>query len=108
MTGSTTTHSTLPIPERIGPYRILQVLGEGGMGVVYEAEETGAVRRRVALKVVRAGRDTKVVARFDAERQALAVMSHPAIAKVLHAGTTESGQPYFAMELVKDSHNDVP
>jgi non-specific serine/threonine protein kinase/serine/threonine-protein kinase len=102
MTGSTTTHSTLPIPERIGPYRILQVLGEGGMGVVYEAEETGAVRRRVALKVVRAGRDTKeVVARFDAERQALAVMSHPAIAKVLHAGTTESGQPYFAMELVK-------
>jgi non-specific serine/threonine protein kinase/serine/threonine-protein kinase len=102
MTGSSTTQSTLPVPERIGPYRILQVLGEGGMGVVYEAEETGAVRRRVALKVVRAGRDTKeVVARFDAERQALAVMSHPAIAKVLHAGTTESGQPYFAMELVK-------
>ena len=102
MTGSTSSQPTVPLPERIGPYRILQELGEGGMGVVYEAEETGAVRRRVALKVVRAGRDTKeVVARFEAERQALAVMSHPAIAKVLHAGTTESGQPYFAMELVK-------
>jgi eukaryotic-like serine/threonine-protein kinase len=91
-----------PLPERIGPYRILQVLGEGGMGVVYEAEETGAVRRRVALKVVRAGRDQRdVIARFETERQALAVMNHPAIAKVLHAGSTESGQPYFAMELVK-------
>lgn len=102
MTGSIGSQPTHPLPERIGPYRILQVLGEGGMGVVYEAEETGAVRRRVALKVVRAGRDTKeVVARFEAERQALAVMSHPAIAKVLNAGTTESGQPYFAMELVK-------
>ncbi|HEX9564052.1 MAG TPA: serine/threonine-protein kinase [Gemmatimonadaceae bacterium] len=102
MTGTTTSDHPRPLPERIGPYRILQVLGEGGMGVVYEAEETGAVRRRVALKVVRAGRDTKeVVARFEAERQALAVMNHPAIAKVLHAGTTESGQPYFAMEVVK-------
>jgi len=90
------------MPDHIGPYRILHVLGEGGMGVVYEAEETGAVRRRVGLKVMRAGRDTKeVVARFETERRALAVMNHPAIAKVLHAGTTESGQPYFAMELVK-------
>jgi serine/threonine protein kinase/tetratricopeptide (TPR) repeat protein len=102
MTGSATNVPPHPLPERIGPYRILQVLGEGGMGVVYEAEETGAVRRRVGLKVVRAGRDTReVVARFEAERQALAVMNHPAIAKVLHAGTTEAGQPYFAMELVK-------
>ena len=101
MTG-TSTSVPPPLPERIGPYRILQVLGEGGMGIVYEAEETGAVRRRVGLKVVRAGRDTReVVARFEAERQALAVMNHPAIAKVLHAGTTEAGQPYFAMELVK-------
>jgi tetratricopeptide (TPR) repeat protein len=101
MTG-TGTSVPPPLPERIGPYRILQVLGEGGMGIVYEAEETGAVRRRVGLKVVRAGRDTReVVARFEAERQALAVMNHPAIAKVLHAGTTEAGQPYFAMELVK-------
>ena len=94
--------SSLPLPEHIGPYRILQVLGEGGMGTVYEAEETGSVRRRVALKVIRAGLVTEeVVARFEAERQALAVMNHPGIAKVLHAGTTESGQPFFAMELVR-------
>jgi eukaryotic-like serine/threonine-protein kinase len=92
-------------PDRLGPFRILQVLGEGGMGIVYEAEETGPVRRRVALKVIRAGLASKdVVARFDAERQALAVMNHPGIAKVLQAGETESGQPYFAMELV----NGVP
>jgi serine/threonine protein kinase/tetratricopeptide (TPR) repeat protein len=102
MTGTNPSAPQPPLPERIGPYRILQVLGEGGMGIVYEAEETGAVRRRVGLKVVRAGRDTReVVARFEAERQALAVMNHPSIAKVLHAGTTEAGQPYFAMELVK-------
>ena len=89
-------------PERIGPYHILQVLGEGGMGIVYEAEETEPVRRRVALKVIRVGLDSRhVLARFQTERQALAVMDHPAIAKVLHAGTTEEGRPYFAMELVK-------
>ena len=89
-------------PERLGPYRIVQVLGEGAMGIVYEAEETGAMRRRVALKVIRAGLNTKeVIARFEAERQTLALMNHPGIAKVLSAGTTETGQPYFAMELVR-------
>ncbi|MBA3891200.1 MAG: serine/threonine protein kinase, partial [Gemmatimonadaceae bacterium] len=88
--------------ERIGPYRILQVLGEGGMGIVYEAEETDSVRRRVALKVVRDRHASKeVLARFEVERQALAVMNHPAIAKVFAAGTTPDGQPYFAMELVR-------
>jgi serine/threonine protein kinase/tetratricopeptide (TPR) repeat protein len=89
-------------PERIGPFRILQVLGEGGMGVVYEAEQSAPVRRRVALKVMKVGMDTKeVVARFEAERQALAVMSHPGIAKVLDAGASDTGRPYFVMELVK-------
>lgn len=90
-------------PDRIGPYKIIQLLGEGGMGVVYEAEETEPVRRRVALKLVRAGLDEtrEVLARFDAERRALAVMNHPGIARVLHAGSTETGEPYFAMELVR-------
>jgi tetratricopeptide (TPR) repeat protein len=88
-------------PERIGPFKILQVLGEGGMGIVYEAEQMEPVRRRVALKIIKAGMDTKeVVARFEAERQALAVMDHPNIAKVLDAGATETGRPYFVMELV--------
>ncbi len=88
-------------PERIGPFKILQVLGEGGMGIVYEAEQTAPVRRRVALKVIKVGMDTKeVVARFEAERQALAVMDHPNIAKVLDAGETDTGRPYFVMELV--------
>lgn len=90
-------------PARIGPYDIIQLLGEGGMGVVYEAEETEPVRRRVALKLVRAMLDDTrdVLARFDAERRALAVMNHPGIARVLHAGSSETGQPYFAMELVR-------
>ncbi|WP_396213034.1 tetratricopeptide repeat protein [Gemmatimonas sp.] len=94
-------HSTPPT--RIGPYDIIQLLGEGGMGVVYEAEETAPVRRRVALKLVRAGLDDArdVLARFDAERRALAVMNHPGIARVLQAGSTENGEPYFAMELVR-------
>jgi serine/threonine protein kinase/tetratricopeptide (TPR) repeat protein len=88
-------------PEWIGTYRILQVLGEGAMGVVYHAEETDPVRREVALKVVRPGLGSReVLARFDAERQALAVMNHPGIAQVFSAGATETGQPYFAMELV--------
>jgi serine/threonine protein kinase/tetratricopeptide (TPR) repeat protein len=94
--------SEQPLPQQIGPFRVLQLLGEGGMGLVYEAEDTGPVRRRVALKVVRAGiQSREIVARFEAERQALAVMNHPGIARVLHAGTTERGEPYFAMELVR-------
>lgn len=90
------------VPERIGPYAITAVLGEGGMGVVYEAEQTEPVRRRVALKVIKAGMDTRqVVARFLAERQALAAMDHPFIAKVLDAGQTPGGRPYFVMERVQ-------
>jgi serine/threonine protein kinase len=86
----------------IGPYKLLQKLGEGGMGAVWMAEQEQPVRRRVALKVIKAGMDSaQVVARFEAERQALALMDHPNIAKVLDAGTTEAGRPYFVMELVK-------
>jgi serine/threonine protein kinase/tetratricopeptide (TPR) repeat protein len=86
----------------IGPYRLLQVIGEGGMGTVYMAEQAEPVRRRVALKVVRAGLDGRqILARFEAERQALALMDHPNIARVLDAGATPDGRPYFAMELVK-------
>ncbi|MCZ6916337.1 MAG: serine/threonine-protein kinase, partial [Gemmatimonadetes bacterium] len=89
-------------PSRIGPFKILRRLGSGGMGIVYEAEQSQPVRRRVALKVIKIGMDTKqVVARFEAERQALAVMEHPSIAKVLDAGETETGRPYFSMELVQ-------
>src|SRR5579862_7904736 len=87
--------------DRIGRYRLKEKLGEGGCGVVYVAEQEDGVRRRVALKVIKLGMDTRsVVARFDAERQALAMMDHPGIAKVLDAGATESGRPYFVMELV--------
>ena len=90
------------IGQKIGRYKILERLGEGGCGVVYVAEQTEPVRRRVALKVIKLGMDTKqVVARFEAERQALAMMDHPNIAKVLDAGTTGSGRPYFIMELVR-------
>ena len=86
----------------IGRYKLLEKLGEGGCGVVYVAEQTEPVRRRVALKVIKLGMDTKqVVARFEAERQALAIMDHPNIAKVLDAGTTEKGRPFFVMELVR-------
>jgi len=83
-------------------YKLLEIVGEGGCGVVYVAEQTQPVRRRVALKVIKLGMDTKqVVARFEAERQALAMMDHPNIAKVLDGGSTESGRPYFVMELVR-------
>jgi serine/threonine protein kinase/tetratricopeptide (TPR) repeat protein len=87
---------------RIGSYKILQEIGEGGFGVVYMAEQQEPVRRKVALKIIKLGMDTKqVIARFEAERQALALMDHPNIAKVLEAGATETGRPYFVMELVK-------
>src|SRR6266568_8076966 len=86
----------------IGRYKLLQQIGEGGCGTVYMAEQTEPVRRRVALKVIKLGMDTKqVIARFEAERQALALMDHPNIAKVLDAGATETGRPYFVMELVR-------
>ncbi len=86
----------------IGNYKLLEKIGEGGCGVVYMAEQGKPVRRRVALKVVKLGMDTKqVVARFEAERQALAMMDHPNIAKIFDGGTTESGRPYFVMELVR-------
>ena len=86
----------------IGPYKLLQPIGEGGMGTVYMAEQTVPVRRTVALKLIKAGMDSRqVLARFGAERQALALMDHPNIAKVLDAGATEQGRPYFVMELVK-------
>jgi WD40 repeat protein/serine/threonine protein kinase len=88
--------------DRIGRYKLLQQIGEGGCGVVYMAEQEQPVRRRVALKVIKLGMDTKsVIARFEAERQALALMDHPNIAKVLEAGATEAGRPYFVMELVR-------
>ena len=81
-------------PENIGPYRLLQKLGEGGMGEVYEAEQQEPLRRKVALKLIKWGMDTKeVVARFESERQALALMNHPNIARVYDAGATEQGRP---------------
>jgi serine/threonine protein kinase/Flp pilus assembly protein TadD len=96
----------VPITEQpgtaIGPYKLLEEIGEGGFGVVFMAEQTQPVRRKVALKVLKPGMDTKqVVARFEAERQALALMDHPNIAKVLDGGQTSSGRPYFVMDLVK-------
>src|SRR5205814_2866557 len=86
----------------IGPYKLLQQIGEGGMGTVFMAEQTQPVQRKVALKLIKAGLDSRqVLARFEAERQALALMDHPHIAKVLDANATDSGRPYFVMELVK-------
>ena len=88
--------------DRIGHYKLLQQIGEGGCGVVFMAEQEEPVRRKVALKIIKPGMDTKsVIARFEAERQALALMDHPSIAKVFDAGATESGRPYFVMELVR-------
>jgi WD40 repeat protein/serine/threonine protein kinase len=87
---------------RVGPYKLLQKIGEGGMGTVYMAEQQEPVRRMVALKIIKPGMDSgQVLARFEAERQALALMEHPNIARVLDAGTTETDRPYFVMELVK-------
>ena len=86
----------------IGPYRLLEQIGEGGMGAVFMAEQQQPVRRRVAVKVIKPGMDSRqIIARFEAERQALALMDHPNIARVLDAGSTESGRPYFVMELVR-------
>ncbi|MGC9940569.1 MAG: protein kinase [Verrucomicrobiota bacterium] len=106
--GKATVKLSLPnIPDEavgqtLGRYKLMERIGEGGCGVVYVAEQTQPVRRRVALKVIKLGMDTKqVVARFEAERQALAMMDHPNIAKVLDAGSTETGRPYFVMELVR-------
>ncbi len=100
------TTDEIPISERpgtiIGPYKLLEQIGEGGFGIVFMAEQTQPVRRKVALKVIKPGMDTRqIVARFEAERQALALMDHPNIAKVLDGGATASGRPYFVMELVK-------
>lgn len=87
---------------RIGRYKLLQKIGEGGCGIVYMAQQEEPVRRRVALKIIKLGMDTKsVIARFEAERQALAMMDHPNIARVLDAGATDTGRPYFVMELVR-------
>ena len=107
--GQNSTSARRPITEgpgsRIGPYKLLQKIGEGGMGTVYMAEQEKPVRRRVALKIIKPGMDTdQVVARFEAERQALALMDHNNIAKVFDAGATETGRPYFVMELV----NGIP
>lgn len=86
----------------VGRYKLLQKIGEGGCGIVYMAEQEVPVRRKVALKVIKLGMDTRsVIARFEAERQALALMDHPNIARVLDAGATETGRPYFVMELVR-------
>src|SRR5262245_44173018 len=86
----------------IGRYKLLEQIGEGGFAVVFMAEQEQPVRRKVALKIIKQGMDTRqVAARFEAERQALAMMDHPSIAKVLDAGATESGRPYFVMDLVK-------
>ena len=103
--GLTATLDMSPIAEQpgqtIGRYKLREQIGEGGMGVVYMAEQREPVRRKVALKIIKAGMDTQeIIARFEAERQALAVMDHPSIAKVLDGGATESGRPYFVMELV--------
>src|SRR5262249_40978636 len=86
----------------IGPYKLLEQIGEGGMGAVWMAQQTEPVKRVVAVKLIKPGMDSKaVLARFEAERQAWALMDHPNIAKVLDAGTTDAGRPYFVMELVK-------
>src|SRR5688572_3777973 len=89
-------------PAQIGPYHILEVIGEGGMGTVYKAEQRAPLQRIVAVKVIKFGMDTReVIARFEAERQALAVMDHPHVARVIDAGATEHRQLYFVMEYVE-------
>src|SRR5688572_33355940 len=97
-------YPALAQPTDIGPYHLLEVVGQGGMGIVYKAEQRAPVRRVVALKLIKLGMDTgEVIARFESERQALAMMSHPNVAKVLDAGATDAGRPYFVMEFVPRS-----
>jgi len=97
-----TAHESHIEAARIGPYRLLQKVGEGGMGEVWQAEQVEPVQRRVALKVIKLGMETRqVVARFEAERQALALMDHPAVAKIFDAGATPEGRPFFVMEYVQ-------
>jgi eukaryotic-like serine/threonine-protein kinase len=92
---------TRPLPSDIGPYHVIELLGQGGMGAVYLAEQTRPFRRRVAVKVIKPGMDSdQVIARFETERQALALMNHPNVARVLDAGATRDGRPYFVMEHV--------
>src|SRR5262245_24310703 len=98
----TTDRDGEPIGAQIGNYKLLELIGEGGMGLVYMAEQQQPVRRLVALKIIKPGMDSRqVIARFEAERQALALMDHPNIARVLDAGTTERGLPFFVMDLVR-------
>jgi serine/threonine protein kinase/Tfp pilus assembly protein PilF len=102
MPGSTRSVPTEKAGDRMGRYKLLEQIGEGGFGVVWMAEQEEPVRRRVALKIIKLGMDTKeMVARFEAERQALALMDHPNIARVFDGGATDTGRPYFVMELVK-------
>ncbi len=103
--GPEPTEDHQPIAERpgtvIGPYKLMEQIGEGGFGLVFVAEQQHPIRRKVALKIIKPGMDTRdVIARFEAERQALALMDHPNISRVFDAGTTNSGRPYFVMELV--------
>jgi serine/threonine protein kinase len=99
--GSVNRPLTRPLPSHVGPYRVVELLGQGGMGAVYLAEQTQPFRRRVAVKVIKPGMDSdQVIARFETERQALALMNHPNVARVLDAGTTSDGRPYFVMEHV--------
>src|SRR5262245_58387791 len=100
---ASTVASNFDGPEKLmGPYRCIRQIGEGGMGVVYHAQQLQPIRRDVALKIIKPGMDTReVISRFETERQALAVMDHPNISRVFDAGTTSNGRPYFVMELVK-------
>ena len=104
--GPDPTEDYQPIAERpgtvIGPYKLMEQIGEGGFGLVFVAEQQHPIRRKVALKIIKPGMDTRdIIARFEAERQALALMDHANIARVFEAGTTDSGRPYFVMELVR-------
>ncbi len=95
-----TSNGTSGTPSLCGPFRLLQKIGEGGMGEVWLAEQSRPLFRRVALKLIKAGMDSRsVIGRFDTERQALALMDHPTVAKVFDAGTTPEGRPYFVMEV---------